>query len=184
MHYLHEKHLSKIWNPGTAFERDHMTRVAVPKGVKLVTEWNSQIVTSIFCHRAIAATLPALLAAWRSAFSEKEWMRMGLNKWAGCYNNRPKRGGKGPSTHAYGLAFDVFSTGNPFREAVTTFSPAVFDIAEQHGFFSGWRAWGHDAMHFQACVPHRTDRAAWTPTKMLVNHAWPHVAKAFLTVQP
>lgn len=184
MNYLHEKHLSKLWTPGTVFERDFMTRVAVPKGVPLVTEWNGQPVTTIFCHRAIAATLPALLAAWRNAFNEKDWLLQGLDKWAGCYNNRLKRGGSTPSTHAYGLAFDVFSAGNPFRVRSTTFAPLVFEIARQHGFFPGFQAWGHDAMHFQAVVPYRSLPGEWPAPKLLTNHAWPHTAKAFLTVEP
>lgn len=184
MIYLHEKHLSKIWTPGTVFERDFMTRVPVPKGLVLVTEWDLRPVTSIFCHRAIAATLPALLAAWRAAFTEHDWRRQGLHLWSGCYHNRLKRGGSTPSVHAYGLAFDQNAAGNPFRHKVTTFDPLVFDIARQFGFFSGWQAWGHDAMHWQAVVPFRSDSLLWPSSKLLLNHDWPLQAKAFLTNFP
>lgn len=95
-------------------------------------------------------------AAWAEierSFSSEDLAKFGGNVTAGIYAYRPKKGGSSYSTHAWGAAADFNPDENRFRFNECTFPPLWFDIWERHGFLSGYRAWGHDAMHIQAAIP-------------------------------
>ena len=82
--------------------------------------------------------------------------KLGLNLFAGCYNNRNKRGGRSKSTHAYGAAIDFDSEHNQFRwnSSKARFAKSDYDawwgFWEEEGWVSLGRERNYDWMHVQA----------------------------------
>lgn len=107
-------------------------------------------------HRAHKLIVKRLEAAFREAYEtlgKIEFERQGLHVYAGAFNYRKKTGGGSLSTHSWGIAVDINPDPNGWHHYATTFNDVTFDIFEKHGFLSAFRAWGHDAMHFQAAIP-------------------------------
>lgn len=104
-------------------------------------------------HKKLKDRWDAAWAEIERSFTEAELRGFGGTVTDGIYNPRPKKGGSTPSTHAWGIAADFNASENRFRRDECTFPPLWFDIWERHGFLSGYRAWGHDAMHIQAAIP-------------------------------
>lgn len=102
-------------------------------------------------HRAHRDIVEPLQAALQELLDHPfiDFDAEGLHIFAGCWNYRRKTGGRSFSTHAWGISIDLNPGENPWRRSITTFSDATFDTFEKHGFLSAYRAWGHDAMHFQ-----------------------------------
>ena len=105
------------------------------------------------CHTAIADRLESAYRALYNELGREQFMAEGWHVYSGCFNFRTKTGGSSLSTHAWGIAVDINSTDNPYRQTTTTFSDKGIDIMERFGFLSGGRAWGKDWMHFQAVIP-------------------------------
>lgn len=105
------------------------------------------------CHAAVALSLGVALAAIHDQLGAHRYKAEGWADYAGCYNARRKRGGAGWSTHAWGVAIDLDPARNPYKSELRTLSDEGMDIMEAHGWLSGWRAWRHDAMHFQRAIP-------------------------------
>jgi hypothetical protein len=77
----------------------------------------------------------------------------------GGYANRNKRGGGGPSMHAYGTASDINVKNNPMAKGGTTDMPeGAEQLAWKHGLSWGGRF--GDPMHFEAM-----SRRAWDSKK-------------------
>ena len=79
--------------------------------------YDGQKVKSIRCHRKVADSLHRVLVSIDGGSCAYI-----LEQYAGCYNNRPMRGGSLPSLHARGAAIDLdpvlsFSTGDRLRKA-------------------------------------------------------------------
>lgn len=104
-------------------------------------------------HRLLAGRLQAALAEIYATLGRDEYIRQGWHVYGGSHNYRKKVGGSSLSTHAWALAVDMNPDENPYARTASTFSPASIDIMEKWGFLSGFRAWGKDAMHFQAAIP-------------------------------
>lgn len=104
-------------------------------------------------HKKLKDRWDAAWAEIERSFTEAELRDFGGTVTDGIYNPRPKKGGSTPSTHAWGIAADFNASENRFRRDECTFPDKWFDIWERHGFLSGYRAWGHDAMHIQAAIP-------------------------------
>jgi len=107
-------------------------------------------------HRAHKMIVKPLEAALREIYATLGKERFELEGWhvyAGAFNYRTKTGGSSLSTHSWGIAVDFNPAPNGWKHYATTFSDQAIDIMEKHGFLSGFRAWGHDAMHFQRCIP-------------------------------
>ena len=106
------------------------------------------------CHKMIVEPLEAAFLELYDVLGKEEFERQGLHIYAGSFNYRRKTAGGSLSTHSWGIAIDVAPNGNGWKQYSTTFTDVTFDIFEKHGFLSAFRAWGHDAMHFQRCIPH------------------------------
>ena len=86
---------------------------------------------------------------------EERFRALRLDRFGGCYNYRPMRGGSALSTHAWGAAVDL----DPERNQLTwgadkaAFAApeyeAFWQIVEAHGAVSLGRSRNRDWMHFQ-----------------------------------
>lgn len=111
--------------------------------------YDDQPVRSIRCHRKVADSLERILAG----LADIPQGRDVLKRYAGCYNNRPMRGGSLPSLHARGAAVDLDPGDNRNRQAWPTSATMpieVMEIFSMEGWTCAGAAWGRDAMHFQA----------------------------------
>ncbi len=104
-------------------------------------------------HRLLAGRLQAALSEIYATLGRDEYVRQGWHVYGGSHNYRKKVGGSSLSTHSWALAVDMNPDENPYARTASTFSPQSIDIMEKWGFLSGYRAWGKDAMHFQAAIP-------------------------------
>jgi len=104
------------------------------------------------CHSRIVESLEAALQDVYTTIGKDEFYRQGWHVYAGCWNYRAKRGGSSLSVHSWGCAVDINPAQNNWKQYSTSFSEDAFDAMERHGFLSAYRAWGHDAMHFQKCT--------------------------------
>lgn len=105
-------------------------------------------VKSIRCHAKVADSLKRVL----TEISQGPAKRV-LQEYAGCFNNRPMRGGSLPSLHARGAAvdFDPDHNGNHVSWPVAATMPIEFmEAFAREGWVSAGAFWGRDAMHFQA----------------------------------
>lgn len=114
-----------------------------------------QTTNKLTIHEKVADSLRSALIEVYNHYGASEWRRLGLDRYAGGYNPRRKRGGSSWSTHAYGCAVDFYAGKNGLR---TRANKALFarreykaflDIMEKHGWLNGGRLWGADFMHFQ-----------------------------------
>lgn len=113
--------------------------------------YDGQLLIRHRIHHSLVERFEGALAAIAERLGPQRWLTEGVGEWGGAYNPRASRGNKSRfSTHAWGIASDHAPGRNRFRVNETSFSELVFDTFEQFGFLSAWRAWGHDAMHFQA----------------------------------
>lgn len=135
--------------PGT-----RLTTVAIPQ-LKVLPPYHTGSVT---CHRDIAAQLQRAFAL----IEQLGLMRV-LLTYDGCYVDRPKRGGGGVSSHAYGAAIDLNAAWNglgatPAARGAKGSLWEVVGIFEACGF--GWGGfWSRpDGMHFEVRVPLPADR--------------------------
>lgn len=111
--------------------------------------YDDQPVRSIRCHRKVADSLERILAG----LADIPQGRDVLNRYAGCYNNRPMRGGSLPSLHARGAAVDLDPGDNRNKQAWPTSATMPIEVMEifaMEGWTCAGAAWGRDAMHFQA----------------------------------
>jgi hypothetical protein len=102
-----------------------------------------------------------------------------LITWDGCYNLRPKKGGKGStSVHGWGLAIDLNAATNPYNEKrlITDMPPEFIQCFLDAGFEWGG-SWDspHDAMHFQLAWT-RLKRARFQPKPYTAEVETPEIA--------
>ena len=113
--------------------RQNIRRAAVP------------ILGEVTCHRAL---FPQLRRALRSL--QGEGLEHLITGYAGCYS--PRFISSIPtgrlSHHAWGIAFDINNSDNPFG-AEPNLSPKVVDVIEEWGFTWGGRWLIPDGMHFE-----------------------------------
>lgn len=110
--------------------------------------YDGQKVKTIRCHHKVSASLAKIL----DKISCTEHAHL-LSEYAGCYNNRPMRGGTLPSLHARGAAIDIDPAQNGLHRSWpvnATMPIEVMEIFAQEGWVGlGWQI-GRDSMHFQA----------------------------------
>ncbi len=104
-------------------------------------------VRSIRCHKKVGDSLLRVLKSLAPTHPQI------LALYAGCYNNRPMRGGSLPSLHARGAAIDLWPerNGNRVSWPVNAGMPIeVMEAFAREGWLAAGAFWGRDAMHFQA----------------------------------
>ena len=109
--------------------------------------YDGKPVKSIRCHDRVADSLKRVLTALSKTHPDI------LAQYAGCYNNRPMRGGSLPSLHARGAAIDLAPDTNRLSQSWPTSADMPFEVMEAFAR-EGWTAagafWGRDSMHFEA----------------------------------
>jgi hypothetical protein len=123
-----------------------------------VIAWDkSQRVNSFACHALVAPALTTIFAKAAKHYGEKEYRRLRLDLFGGCFNHRPMRGGTRLSTHSWGIAVDLDPQRNQLkwgRDRAAFAQPEYapfWKIVESHGGVSLGRARNMDWMHFQWC---------------------------------
>jgi hypothetical protein len=110
--------------------------------------YDGKNVKSIRCHHKVAPSLRRVLE--NISKTPHAWV---LKEYAGCYNNRPMRGGSLPSLHARGAAIDLAPSTNQLREhwpSSANMPIEIMEIFAREGWNGlGWSI-GRDAMHFQS----------------------------------
>jgi len=110
--------------------------------------YDGKDVQSIRCHHKVAPSLRVVLE--RISKTPHNWV---LKEYAGCFNNRPMRGGSLPSLHARGAAIDLAPNTNGNREHWPSRSNMPIEVMEEfakEGWLPAGAFWSRDAMHFQA----------------------------------
>jgi hypothetical protein len=109
--------------------------------------YDGKRVKTIRCHAKVADSLGRIIAELSESHPEI------LLKFAGCFNNRPMRGGSLPSLHARGAAIDFWPelNGNLTHwPQAATMPLEVMETFARYGWLSAGAFWGRDAMHAQA----------------------------------
>jgi len=117
----------------------------------------TQTVNRFSCHILVQDTFTEMFKEAVTYYGPARYRELGLDIFGGCYNNRPMRGGSKPSTHAFGIAVDLWPQKNLLRETHVTARFArpeyipFWEIVERYGLVSLGRERDFDWMHFQAC---------------------------------
>ena len=114
----------------------------------LGVKYDGQTDKTVRCNKAVADSLLAVI----TDLSKFKQGQDALAQYAGCYNNRPMRGGSLPSLHARGAAIDLMPDTNRNRQSWPSSANMPFRVIEtfaKHGWLSAGAFWGRDAMHFQ-----------------------------------
>jgi len=141
--------LSYYGRPGTG-----LTTASFPIQMKLA--WDTKKTVRRFtCHRLCKDAFEWIFEEALKIYGEKDFRRLNLDMYGGCYNKRRIRGGRSWSTHAFGAAMDIW----PNRNGMWVRAPKAplsrpeykewWDIVEKAGAISLGRAIGRDWMHFQ-----------------------------------
>lgn len=111
-------------------------------------------------HKRLHDDLYSVLLDLQDHFGEEGLEKYGLNIFGGIYNDRPVTGGTSKSKHAWGAAIDINPLENRYNQVwhidhigepgYANMPLEAIEIFEARGWKSGGRAWGQDAMHFQA----------------------------------
>lgn len=143
---------------GEACTEANLVRFELPYPMKLAWELG-QTVTSSRCHKHVREPLVNALTEIFNVYGMAKIQELGLDKFGGIYNCRKVRGGSSPSKHSWGVAIDLnpnensnntpWVDGKQGDEGHAAMPLEVIEIFEKHGFLSGARAWGRDAMHFE-----------------------------------
>lgn len=115
--------------------------------VGLGIRYDGIAVRTIRCHAKVADSLLAILRDLSKTHPEI------LADFAGCYNNRPMRGGSLPSLHARGAAIDFAPGSNGLNTPWPTRATMPLEVMEafaKQGWLAAGAFWGRDSMHFQA----------------------------------
>ena len=132
-------------SPGWADE--YIARAALPFPIPLAWE-TAKNVTAIACHRLV---VPLVEEVFREIAARG--LQRAVKSYGGGYAYRAKRGALKPSTHSWGIAFDL----NPATNAMGTagnMDPRLVALLEGYGFLWGgrWAGRSKDPMHFQYCT--------------------------------
>ena len=68
---------------------------------------DQQRVKSFACHKLVAEPLTAIFAEAAKLFGEDRFRELRLDRFGGCFNHRPMRGGTSLSMHSWGIAVDL-----------------------------------------------------------------------------
>lgn len=117
----------------------------------LGVRYDGKDVRTIRCHHKVAPSLHRVLT--KLSKTPHAWV---LKEYAGCYNNRPMRGGSLPSLHARGAAVDLAPSTNGNREAWPSSANMPLEVMEEfakEGATPAGAFWQRDAMHMEFTNP-------------------------------
>ena len=132
--------------PNPKWEADFIVSAKLPQPIPLT--WNMALsAKSLRCHKLVA---PLYEAVFLDVLNKGLWGS--IKSTAGGYNWRMKRNQSKPSTHTWGIAFDLNDRTNAMGTA-GDMDPALVAVFESHGFVWGgrWSGTYKDPMHFQYC---------------------------------
>lgn len=126
------------------WERLHIIRIVLPE----VIPYADTLIRRVACHVKIEKEVKQV---FNEIYEEGNWKL--LKEYGGGFNPRMKRVSWKPSTHTWGIAFDI----NPRTNAQGTkgnMPVALIDAFERNGFYHGANFSGNsiDPMHFQYCT--------------------------------
>ena len=136
--------------PGTGH-----VRMSLPFAMRLAWDLKTEV-RSFMIHEKCAASATRVFERVKAEYGEAELRRLNLDRFGGCFANRPMRGGVSLSTHAFACAIDIDPEHNQLRwgrdrAAMARPECAAFVAAFQE---EGWISLGaernYDWMHFQA----------------------------------
>lgn len=110
-------------------------------------KYDGKAVKTIRCHDKVADSLKRVLESLAKTHPDI------LAQYAGCFNNRPMRGGSLPSLHARGAAIDLAPDTNQNKQAWPVSADMPFEVMEafaREGWKSAGAFWSRDAMHHEA----------------------------------
>lgn len=110
--------------------------------------YDGKPVRAIRCHQKVALSLKRVF----TAISKGPHKRI-LEQYAGCFNNRPMRGGSLPSLHARGAAVDLDPDHNGNHISWPSRATMPLEVMEEfakEGWLCAGAFWGRDSMHAQA----------------------------------
>ncbi|MCO5762322.1 MAG: M15 family metallopeptidase [Chromatiaceae bacterium] len=136
----------------------HLTTIDIPYVLRI--DWEPAVSTQrITCHDKVAASVQRVLHQVVSHYGEERIRELRLDRYGGCYNNRPMRGGTALSMHAWGIALDFDPSRNKLEWGRDR---AAFSRPEYDAW---WRAW---------------EEEGWTSLGRRRNFDWMHVQAATL----
>jgi hypothetical protein len=133
--------------PGT-----ELVRITPPLPLHLYGDPETPV-TKVAVHRLCAASLERVFADILTRHGDDTRIMRHALSFYGTYNDRPKRGGKSKSLHAYAAAIDLAADTNAFKASwpITATMPLeIMECFSREGWLSAGAFWGYDAMHFQA----------------------------------
>lgn len=130
---------------GAAGDESQLTPLDV---TGLGIKYDGNPVRVIRCHKKVADSLKRIFTAL-----SKGPHKAVLEQYAGCFNNRPMRGGSLPSLHARGAAVDLDPDSNGNHVAWPTRATMPLEVMEEfakEGWLCAGAFWSRDAMHAQS----------------------------------
>ena len=117
--------------------------------------YDGKPVNKMRCHRLVKQNFLDVFNEILEVYTYPEIVRLGIDKFGGCFNYRKMRGGTEFSRHSWGIAIDLHPSANALK---TPYAKALFskpeyaklhEIFEKHGFENLGKVKGYDAMHWQ-----------------------------------
>lgn len=134
---------------------DNLVRMQFPYPMRI--SWNlDTMAKSTRVHKKVKDSLQRVLTNVLNHYGLDEIKRLRLDVYAGCFKERPIRGGTRPSTHSWGIALDFDDQNNKlnWNSDKATFASPEYDkwweFWEEEGWLSLGRARNYDWMHVQA----------------------------------
>lgn len=146
----HQREMISFYGqPGT-----NLTKARFPIAMRIAWAPDKHVRT-FTCHTLCKDAFESIFKEALKHYGEKEFRRLNLDMYGGCYNKRRIRGGRSWSTHAFGAAMDIWPNKNGMwvRAPKAPLSKPEYEawwkIVEAHGAVSLGRTIGRDWCHFQ-----------------------------------
>ena len=135
----------------------NLVTVDIPYTLRLDWDLNVRI-QRVTCHKKVAESVQRVLQGVLDHYGEQGIKDLQLDRYGGCYANRPMRGGTNLSMHAWGIALDFDPSRNKLnwgRDRAAFAKPEYepwWQAWEQEGWTSLGRRRNFDWMHVQAAT--------------------------------
>lgn len=150
---------SMVRHYGPPCKESNLVRIRFPYKMRLYSRSAPANLVGHRVHKKAAASLVAALQEIKDTYG-MAWIREhGLDVFGGIFNCRSTRGGSSKSKHSWGAAIDLNPNENRNRQkwrkdkighpGWANMPIEAINIFKKHGWKSGAKAWGRDAMHFQ-----------------------------------